>query len=165
MKYTIVALFCFLTLVSFTNLHKFYVSVTEIEHNETARSLQIISRVFTDDFEDVLKLRYDPAVRLGRDVESPGAKRHIKKYLEQKLEIEINGTPGKLNYLGMEYDNDMILLYLEVPNIKQVKSIKVKNTVLMDMFEEQKNLVHVEVKGKVKSLVLAGGNVENSIKF
>ena len=152
-------------LLSFSDYHKFYVSVTEIEHNEKNQTLQVISRVFTDDFENVLKTRYDPAIRLGEKVETPGVNAHIEKYLTQRFAVEVDGTPLKAKFLGKEYENDMILFYIEIPNVKEMKKIKVKNTLLLDMFEEQKNLIHVEYKGKTKSLILAEGRETDVLNF
>lgn len=152
-------------LFSFTELHKFYVSVTEIEYNREAESLQIISRVFTDDFENLLKKRYDKDIRLGSDVETPDAASCFEKYLTQKMKIKVDGKPVKLNYLGKEYENDMILLYIEVVDVPSFQKIEVKNTVLMDLFQEQKNLIHVEHKGKTRSLVLTDGREEDVLNF
>lgn len=152
-------------LFSFAALHKFYVSVTEIEYNEKAKSLQIISRVFTDDLENLLKKRYDQNARLGANIETAGVSSHFEKYLEQKIEIKVDGKPVKLNYLGKEYENDMILLYIEVVDVPAFNKIEVRNTVLMDLFREQKNLVHVEHKGKTRSLVLADGREEDALNF
>lgn len=164
MKIKIFLLFLGLTLSSFTAVHKFYVSVTEIEYNEKAESLQIISRVFIDDFENLLKKRYDQNIQLG-EKETVGVDSHIKKYIEQKLQIEVNSRPVNMSYLGKEYENDMVILYLEVINVYDFKTIKVKNTVLMDLYEEQKNLIHVEFKKKIKSLILTSGNEVNQINF
>lgn len=158
-------LFAFFGLFSFTAVHKFYVSVTEVEHNAKAQSLQVISRVFTDDFENVLKARYDSNIRLGHDSETAGAEPYIEKYLEQKIKVAVDGKKVSLKYLGKEYENDMIIFYIEVPGIKTINRIEVENSVLMDLFEEQKNLVHVEVGGKTKSMVLVSGNERSSLKF
>ncbi len=154
-----------LALSSFTAIHKFYVSVTEIEYNPKEESLQIISRIFIDDLENVLQKRFDKNIKLGLASETPKATDHLEKYFEAKFEVSVDGKPVKLNYLGKEYEDDMILLYVEVPNVKSFRKIQIKNTVLMDLFPEQKNLVHVEHKGKVKSLILADGKEEDNLSF
>lgn len=164
MKIKFILLFLGLSLSSYTAVHKFYVSVTEIEYNEKAESLQIISRVFTDDFEDLLKKRYDKNIILG-EKETADVNSYIKKYLEQKLQIEVNLKKVDINYLGKEYENDMVILYLEVSNVNDLQSIKVRNTVLMDLYEEQKNLIHVEYRKKIKSMILTSGNEVNEINF
>lgn len=165
MNYKVLLFLAVISLSSFTSVHKFYVSVTEIEYNEKAQSLQIISRVFIDDFENVLKARYDKDIKLGARVETSGAEKHIEKYLEQKIDVALDGKPVEVEYLGKEYQNDMILFYIEVPQVKKFKEITVRNSVLMDLFEEQKNLVHVELNGRTKSMVLVSDNDKNSINF
>ncbi|MEP6260903.1 MAG: DUF6702 family protein [Gillisia sp.] len=152
-------------LLSFSDYHKFYVSVTEIEHNEKNETLQVISRVFTDDLENVLKMRFDPTIRLGEKVETQGVNVHIEKYLNQRFAVEVDGKPLKAKFLGKEYENDMIIFYIEIPNVKEMKKIQVKNILLLDMFEEQKNLIHVEYKGKTKSLILAEGRGTDVLNF
>lgn len=152
-------------LLSFSDYHKFYVSVTEIEHNEKNETLQVISRIFTDDFENVLRKRFDPAIRLGEKVETQGVNVQIEKYLNQRFAVEVDGKPLKAKFLGKEYENDMIIFYIEIPNVKEMKKIQVKNTLLLDMFEEQKNLIHVEYIGKTKSLILAEGRGTDVLNF
>lgn len=165
MYYRILFILALISLSSFTSVHKFYVSVTEIEYNEKAQSLQIISRVFIDDFENVLKARYDNNITLGARTETSGAEDYIEKYLEQKIDVSLDGKPVKVEYLGKEYKNDMILFYIEAPQVKKFKEITVRNSVLMDLFEEQKNLVHVELNGQTKSMVLVSDKDKNSINF
>lgn len=152
-------------LMSFSVAHKFYVSVTEIEYNEKTQSLQIISRVFIDDLEDLLQTRYDSTMRLGKSNESPEAANYIKTYLKKKIEIQLDGKNVEVNYLGKEYEDDMVLLYLEVPKVTSFKSIEVKNALLTDMFIEQKNLVHVTYKEITKSLIFTKAKQEDLLKF
>lgn len=165
MKNKIFLLFLLFSLSSFSIAHKFYVSVTEIEYNEKAQSLQIISRVFIDDLEDLLKKRYDQEIKLGEGVETPGVNVHLEKYLQQKLNIKIDGKFYKLNFLGKEYENDMVLVYLEISNVLDFNNIKVKNAILMDLYEEQKNLIHVEHRNVTKSMILVSGKDENLLNF
>ena len=165
MKMKILLILLLVSFTSFTANHKFYVSVTEIKYNPKAQDLEIISRVFINDFEALLQKRYDKSVRLDGPKETDKADEYIKKYLGEKMQIWLDGKSYSVKYLGKEYENDMAVLYLEVPNVKPFNSIKVRNTVLTDMFSEQKNLVHVEYKGDIKSLILTRSNQEESINF
>ncbi len=165
MKLKIALLFLFIGFSSFETDHKFYVSVTEIEYNEKAESLQIISRLFIDDLEDLLQTRYDKSIRLGKSNESTEANDYIKKYLTKKMEIQLDGKVVELNYLGKEYEDDMLLLYMEIPKVTSFKKIGLKNALLTDMFSEQKNLVHVTYKGSTKSLILNKSKQEDVLNF
>ncbi|SKB66590.1 hypothetical protein SAMN05660776_2384 [Salegentibacter holothuriorum] len=134
--------------------HEFYLSVTEIEYNNEKQSLQIITRVFIDDFEDVLNERYGSDLQLSEEAEEGEVAENISKYLKQKLRLQVNGEELQLNYLGKEYDADQLILYIEVENLAPFNKIEVSNEILTDLFDDQKNVVHVKVNGKTKSLLL-----------
>tara|TARA_R110002012_G_scaffold273779_1_gene459872 strand:- start:606 stop:1109 length:504 start_codon:yes stop_codon:yes gene_type:complete len=134
--------------------HEFYLSVTEIEYNNEEQSLQIITRVFIDDFQNVLNERYDADIQLSQEAEEGAVTEHISKYLNQKLRLKINGEELQLNYLGKEYDADQLVLYIEVENVAAFDEIEVTNEILTDLFDDQKNVVHVKVNNKTKSLLL-----------
>jgi len=134
--------------------HEFYLSVTEIEYNNEKQSLQIITRVFIDDFEDVLNERYGAELQLSEEAEEGAVAENISKYLKQKLRLQVNGEELQLNYLGKEYDADQLILYIEVENVAPFKKIEVTNEILTDLFDDQKNVVHVKVNDKTKSLLL-----------
>lgn len=134
--------------------HKFYVSVTEVEYNQNQSSLQIISRVFTDDMEKLLQTRYLKDLYLARESEHDQADVYLEEYLSQKLKITVDGTSYPHTFLGKQYDNDLLILYIEVEDVKAVSQIYVKNQILTDLFPGQKNVVHVEVGDKTRSLLL-----------
>lgn len=152
----IICLVLFLPLFAFTVAHKFYVSVTNIEYFEKEDALQITSRIFIDDFEGVLEERYDIAAQLATPNETIDANVYIEKYLKAKFLVELNGEPVDFNFLGKKYDNDMMICYLEIPQIdfQNIRSIQIQNELLMDLYEEQKNIIHFKIKGKKKSFVL-----------
>jgi hypothetical protein len=134
--------------------HEFYLSVTEIEYNKEEQSLQIITRVFIDDFQEVLNERYGEDIQLSEEAEEGEVTENISKYLAQKLRLNANGEELQLNYLGKEYDADQLVLYIEVENLVPFNQIEVTNEILTDLFDDQKNVVHVKVNGKTKSLLL-----------
>jgi len=48
----------FLCLVSWSDFHKFYLSVTQVNYSEKEHSLQMTSRIFIDDLNNLLLKRY-----------------------------------------------------------------------------------------------------------
>ncbi|MGB5497723.1 MAG: DUF6702 family protein [Maribacter sp.] len=156
-KYLLVLL---LPLVAFTTVHKFYVSVTNITYSEKDKALQITSRIFIDDFEEVLLERYGLVSNLATDSESALADEHIEKYLKTKFLVYINGEQKQYKVLGKKYDNDIMICYLEVTavDLDNAKSIEVQNDLLTDLFDEQQNVVHFKINGKKKSFVLIKEN-------
>lgn len=165
MKKTFLILLALLPLLAFTAAHKFYVSATDIKYNEEQRTLQIISHVFTDDLENLLQTRYNKDLYLTKEKEHSAADQFIERYFQDKLHISVNSKERKLNYLGKEYDKDQLLVYIEVENVEPIKNISVENSVLTDLFPEQKNVIKVEFGGKIKSLLLMREATLGTIKF
>ena len=144
-----------LPLLGFT-AHKFYVSVTNIKYVENEDALQITTRIFIDDLEALLLERYGIEAGLATPEESATADDYIEKYLKTKLLIRLDGELRMYKYLGKRYDNDVIVCYLEIANVNRpdLKTLEVQNEVLTEMFEDQQNLIHLNVRGKKKSFVL-----------
>ena len=156
MKRKLIYLFLLvIPLLSFT-AHKFYVSVTHVNYAEEEDAFQITTRIFIDDLEALLLERYGIEAGLATPDESAAADDYIEKYLKVKLLIRLDGEQRGYNFLGKRYDNDVIICYLEIPevNLPGLQIIEVQNEVLTEMFEDQQNLVHLKIRGKKKSFVL-----------
>ena len=157
-KLKILLFFIILPLLSVTVLHKYYVSLTEIEYVKEEQSVQIITRIFIDDFESALRNRYDADLTLQTKNENLETDYYIEKYLKDKLKISINNKLLRYNFLGKEYEDDMALCYLEIPNIESVSSIEIVNKILYDLFPEQKNIVRIKINTTNKSILLVKEN-------
>lgn len=156
-----------LPLFAFTAIHKYYVSVTNINYSEKEKAIQITSRIFIDDFEELLKERYDIKANLATDDESKLSQTYIDKYFRSKFKLKINGEPQDYKFLGKKYDDDIMVCYIEIPNIDltTVKSIEVQNQIFTDIYEEQQNIVHFKINGKKKSFVLIRESDKGMLKL
>jgi hypothetical protein len=145
-------------LFAFTAVHKYYVSVTQINYVPSEQSVQIISRIFVDDLEKLLRERYDETITLIAINEESSNNAYIEKYLKEKLKIKINGKEVRLTYVGKEYDADIVKCYLEVEGVKKIESIEISNQVLFDLFDEQQNIVKTKIYSNQKSFLLDRSN-------
>lgn len=166
MKKPLFLLFAFILLTSFTvEDHETYLSVTEVEYNKKGRNLQIISRVFIDDFENVLSKRYQQEVSLSYKKDLEANKSLMGKYINQKLRITIDGKPQELKFLGSKFDADQIVLFIESTGVADFKKVKVENLVLTDLFDSQKNIVHVKKGETIESMLLMKENGSKTVFF
>jgi hypothetical protein len=149
-----------LPLLAFTAVHKFYVTVTNIAYSEKDKAIQITSRIFIDDLEKTFKERYDLKSKMATKDEVKDVDVYIEKYIRSKFIITMNQEQQEYRFIGKKYDNDLVVVYLEIPNVNyaKIKSISTTNEILTDMFEEQQNVVHFKFPGKKKSFVLTRAN-------
>lgn len=152
-------------LLSYTIVHKYYVSVTEVEYVEAKKSVQITSRVFINDFEALLRQRYDKNITLAIENEKSTVNFYTKKYLKEKFKLKINNQEVEFKFLGKEYEDDIMISYLEIININNIQSIQATNQVLFDIFPGQQNIVRFKVNSKNKSFLLTKENDKGVLKF
>jgi hypothetical protein len=163
--FRIFALLMVFPLVSGAPAHKFYVSITKIEYVKEKSSLQIITKIFIDDIEDALQQRYNLSISLDTKKETAAADEDLKKYILQKINIKVNGKAVSLNYIGKEYDTDMVVAYMEVTGVKELKTITIENKILLDVFSEQQNIIHLKTPNSRKSLILDKDEPSGQLNF
>ena len=158
-------LILFLTLAGFQSAHKYYLSLTQIDYNEKSKALQITMNVFIDDFELTLNNTYDKLFNLHTEKELEDSQVYIEKYLNQHFKVQLEGQAVKYNYIGRRYEADVIYLYLEIENVDSVKEIGIENTVLIEFFETQKNLIKLKINDKFDSLMLTKKKIRGLLNF
>jgi len=160
-KLSITLLIAWISLTSFMNIHKYYVSVTDIEYAKEAKSLQVISRLFVDDIEKVLQERYNDSVK----IEDKLVDTYIEKYFSKKLLITVNNKQQKFNFIGKEIEDDMVHCYFEIENISNIEAISVINKLLFDVYDSQQNITHLKINDKKKSFLLIKDNASGLLKL
>jgi hypothetical protein len=151
-------------LFAFT-LHKEYFSLTKIDYNKKEQTVQITMRLFTDDMELALLNQFKKPTELGTKIEVTDANKLLNIYLNQRFRININSHKTSYNFIGKEFEKDVVYVYLEIPNIKNINQIEIQNGVLTDTFSEQENIVKVNYLDQQKSLILTKQNDRGILKF
>ncbi len=145
--------------------HPFYVSICSIDHNAKTKALEITFKIFTEDLESALEDQTKERLRLGSEHESPKANRYILNYLKSHVTLQVDDDTLTFSYVGKEIEVEETWCYVEITNVPSVSKLTIRNSLLLEKFEAQQNLVHVKVGGKQKSLVLWKDKKEGSVEF
>jgi hypothetical protein len=146
-------------------LHPIHISVTEINYSEKDKSFQITSRMFIDDTElSIRALKKDPDLDI---LEPKGAttQQLVEEYVRLHLKVWVDGKLSKMNFLAVEKEDLSFICYIEIPNIKKAKNVKVQNDCMMEMHEDQSNLVHITYREPVKSARLTRYKPDETFTF
>jgi len=149
-----IALPLLLFILAFSS-HKYYLSLTQIEYNKDHKSLEVIINVFMDDVELAINNEYDVDMRLTTKEELKGVDEYFKKYLRNNLKFFITNKPIQYNFIGKEYEGDLVYFYLEIELKEDPLSLKVINTLLFDYFEQQQNVIKFKNGSKRQSKILS----------
>ena len=139
--------------------------MTQIEYNEKQQSLQIIINVFMDDIEQALNSEYEIDLQLTTQNELENPDQYFKKYLNETLKFKLQDQEVSYEYLGKEYEGDLVYFYLEIANVQNPEPIEVSNRLLLKYFENQQNVVKLRVGKKRRSKILNITNDKALLKF
>jgi hypothetical protein len=150
-------------------LHPIHLSISDIEYNKNEKSLEIIHKVFIDDFEKILELTYKQRLHLATNNEHPDTDKFIEDYLKKNFTLTIDGKLQKIDFHG-KFNNakeDIFAIWIlgKVENVSQLKTIKVKNGILKDLYEDQDNFVHIKYLGQKKSMRFKEEDAEDEVSF
>lgn len=164
-KYKISILLTLFALVSSFTIHKFYVSVTQIDFVPSKKRIEITSRIFIDDFEKCLKKKYGKDFYLATKKEIIESNTYIQDYLEEKLKFTINSKPCKVIFITKEVEDDVLICYLKVIFTEKITTFEIYNSLLTEMFSEQKNIVHTNINSNKKSVLLTYSESSTLLEF
>jgi hypothetical protein len=146
-------------------LHPFYFSVAEMRYDGDDQALEISVKMFTDDLEEALATRYQQKLKLGLTDQHPDAEVYLALYLREQLNLRQGNENLTQQFLGQEQEEDVTWCYLSVPLSTPPVQLWIRNALLVDQFEGQRNLVHVRVGDRTESMLLQRGKLSQEVSF
>jgi len=157
-------LFLLIPILSFT-VHKYYVSLTQIDYNQKNKLVEITVRVFIDDLNKALDKQYHQEFNLGEKNELKNTNYFIKNYFENNFIVKVNNQHKDYNMVGKEYEDNICYIYFEIPAIANISNIEITNSILQEIFEEQQNIIKTNINAIHHSLILTAENNKGLLKF
>ena len=142
--------------------HEYYVSVTRMEYNASAKSWEISLKIFTDDLEKALETYTNKKVTIrNNDANDP----LIGSYLSNRFQIK--STTNKVlpyTYVGKEIEADATWIYLELteaPN--ELTGAILRNSVLIETYDSQVNMVTIKNGTTKKTYLFKKGKEQQAL--
>jgi len=131
--------------------HDFHVSIAQFEHNAATGRVEVAVKIFTDDLEEALSRKGLRQPNIGTASEHDSVPAFIGRYLAEKVVFMNDGIPVALAYLGSEQAADATWCYLESGPLGPLGGVRIRNTVLHEVFEDQVNIIHLKIEGRTKA--------------
>lgn len=143
--------------------HDFHASVTQMQYDPKEKTFEISVRVFTDDLEKALSQEINAPVHLTKDSKSDVI---IEEYVRAHFAYV---TPQKLTkpiqYVGHDVEADANWIYLEMPNAESFRGGSLKQSMLIETFDDQVNLVNIHYLGQKKTFVYRKNQPVQDVSF
>jgi len=139
-----------------TSAHDFHVSKCIMEYSEEDQALQIMMHIYVDDLELALQALDETKLKLNTESEHEKADDILLKYLQSTFQVSINEEPMNYDYIGREPSEDLqaLWVYLEIPNLINIQQIKVMDSLLTELYEDQTNIIQIKSQGGKKAFFL-----------
>lgn len=161
--------FNILLTVFFTGIavfHPIHVSICEMEYDAERMALEITQRIFLDDLEKEIRTELKkPTLDILYPNNGMSTDEIFEEYLEKHLKVYLNGKSATYKYLGHEIERNVAYMYIEIEKVKKFRDISVFSDILTATYDDQINLVHVEVNDELKSLKLHTKKFRDALSF
>ncbi len=150
----IIGAFSLLILFSFMKAD-FYSSMTKVDYIEGSKTLKFTTKMNTSHLSEAIKINPNTA----------GFEAEVKKYVNNNFDLSVNGSAKALTFTGSQVNGESVWVYFEAAGITEINTIKIKNTILIDTFPKQFNLVNISYKGNQKTMNFQKGKEVNEVNF
>ena len=157
----------FVATILFFPFHDFHVTHTTFHYNDESKSMEITIKVAIEDIEKSIENRYSKKLDVFLDnKEKKNFEKLIVEYFKNNLILSADNHTQEYQWVGKEFSNNLhdIYLYFEIPNYdkkENVESITIKNTLFLDLYSYQTNIVLIELINKKYNLTF---NMDNDIQ-
>ena len=161
--------FFFLIATLFFSFHDFHVTHTTFHYNDESKSMEITIKVAIEDLEKSIENRYSKKLDdlLDNQV-NKNSEKLILEYFRNNLTFSEDKNTKVYQWVGKESSDNLhdIYLYFEILNYNKnenVESITIKNTLFLDLYDYQTNIVLIELIDRKYNLTFAVDNDTQSI--
>lgn len=148
--------------------HEFHLSNSTINYNSEEKSIQISMRMFIDDLELALEPIAGDSLQICTRKESLDAEDYIYSYVLEHLKLEIGGKKVSPLFIGKEASDDLaaVWCYLEVENVESFESISITNNIMIEIFDDQKNMTNIQLnKKRIEDILFTVDKTSEKIEF
>jgi hypothetical protein len=135
-----------------------------MQYNAAEKMFEVSLRVFTDDLEEALvKENNNQPVRLNdKDTNGPLVERYIRKHFGL---TNANHQRKPYRFLGKEQEVDATWIYIEVPYSEPLQGSTLQQSLLMDKFDDQINLVNITYQSEKKTVLFKKSNTQQVLSW
>jgi hypothetical protein len=157
-----------------TDAHPIHASITTIDYNPKTKAFEVSVKIFADDLEEAVKRTTGTPPYLGLAKEASNVNVLLEQFLRKNIRLEaVTATlPTPLSawkFIGKELEGEAVWCYIEIPlsntSIDAVKKLLVQNAVLTDLYDDQTNLVNVQIGPVRRSTLLRKNKIAETLEF
>jgi hypothetical protein len=143
-----------LLLMSFVKAD-FYSSMTKVDYVEGSKTLKFTTKMNTEHVSSAININPNNAA----------FEAEVKKYVNNRFAVSVNGSPLRLTFTGSQVNGESVWVYFEAGDVSNINSLQINNSLLLETFPKQINIVNIAYKGNQKTMTFQRGKESNEVSF
>ena len=104
-------------------------------------------KVFTDDFGAIIKRKYGVNLNMGNEDEIKNADEYVSRYFRESFCFIVNAKELKESvFIKKKMDDIAVWFFYKYPFSGNIEEVEIKNTIFLDMFSDQSNMLIFKYK-------------------
>lgn len=127
--------------------HEQKAALTKVVFNDRTSNIEVMHRLSRHDAEHAARALWE-----GADLEDPETLRNLANYVRSRFSLANElGDALTLSVVGEEIDDVYLWVYHEAPIDPKLGKLTIENRILFEFWDDQSNLVNLEIEGNVFS--------------
>lgn len=143
-----------LSLFSFKDFD-FFSSMTKVDYIDGSKTLKFTTKLNTTHISQAVKI----------DPNTAAFEAEVKKYINNNIDISVNGSPKNLTFTGSQVNGESVWIYYEISNVPEISKLRIRNNILISQFPKQVNIMNITYKGILKTVNFQKGKETSEIDF
>ncbi|WP_313270408.1 DUF6702 family protein [Epilithonimonas vandammei] len=143
-----------LSLFSFKDFD-FFSSMTKVDYIDGSKTLKFTTKLNTTHISQAVKI----------DPNTAAFEAELKKYINNNIDISVNGNPKNLTFTGSQVNGESVWIYYEISNVSEISTLRIRNNILISQFPKQINIMNITYKGILRTVNFQKGKETSEIDF
>lgn len=143
-----------LSLFSFKDFD-FFSSMTKVDYIDGSKTLKFTTKLNTTHISQAVKI----------DPNTAAFEAELKKYINNNIDISVNGNPKILTFTGSQVNGESVWIYYEISNVSEISKLRIRNNILISQFPKQVNIMNITYKGILRTVNFQKGKETSEIDF
>jgi len=129
-------------------MHPVHVSFTNVEYLEAQNEILVSFQLFTEDVELLFFHLYETELKISNNEDVQKFQEKIDQYFNHHFKLKHDDLDLKLENKDIKTTEEFTWFYYRIPLKEHLpEEVTVQNTILFDLFFDQKNLLIIESEG------------------
>lgn len=140
--------------------HPIHVSIVNMDLFENKVHFSV--KLFTDDFQTIINTKYKAEYVFDKNIKIDEVRKDVRSYIFEHLRLGLeNLKDGDYKLVNMKFNHEAIWLFFELELSSELsQDLKVKNTLMTDLYDDQTNLFILNHNGKDKAFSYNNSDID-----